>query len=268
MPYVTIDFDQHGAIGVEAGVFHSWFEPQRYMLSPFLVDGSEIVDFLYTYLHNRYNIDRTTIRVTLWTLFGYLNPPVSHIPGETRIRVASALVDAFYDDFIAGIWPDQFRRSRRCYIILAYLAKEWESVLLAGAMREFWSACGSTIAMHDPLYSHEWKTARKQLPGLWDDGMVHRPERTVHRGRTPSRWPRDWRGYRELSLPAIKLKPGPESQVAISGSSSLPWSSPMPVGFPITNYFDDIDQLKWQQHAMNNKLDTMDQKLDLMLFKF
>lgn len=273
---VVIDFSVNGEIEVDRRSLSNWFPTLAYQSDE--INGSAMVNNLSSRLH-RYNISKATILKTLWALFENLSidtfPPVN---GETRMRVTATLKRLLKDDLTrhrfnsSGFW-----QSRHGFVILAYLADLYRSELLAGALWEFWLACGHGIVQGDEVYlTSDWMPALGKLQRLGTDGMLHEPAQmgfgalaTIpyggwNRGRMMGALP--WHG-RAISAPATRRHYSPDMSMVLANLPGPAWTPPAmsPMGFPKTRYFDDISALHFQQQGMNRKLEDIDQKLDLLI---
>ncbi|KAJ4364433.1 hypothetical protein N0V83_009027 [Neocucurbitaria cava] len=270
-----IDFGAGGEIEVERRALSNWFPLLAYQFGD--INGSSMVNKLASRLH-RYNISKAIIRDTLQTLFENLSIVTLPVNGETRMRVTATLKQLLKDDLSRHRFnASGFYLSRRSFVILAYLADMYRSELLAGALWEFWLACGHGIVQGDQMYlDTDWLPAVGKLQRIGTDGMLHEPARggfgalaTIpyggwNRGRMMGALP--WHG-RAISAPATRRHYSPDMSMVLANLPGPAWTPPVmsPVGFPKTRYFDDITALHYQQQGMNRKLEDIDQKLDLLI---
>ncbi|CAO2653495.1 Nn.00g029060.m01.CDS01 [Neocucurbitaria sp. VM-36] len=281
---IYIDFGTYPTIQLDAEALSNWFPPLAHRSN---INGQPIVDKLFNRLLGRYDISKSLIRQTLYTFFGNLTYHVFSAQGETRMRITAALVQFLQKDYTKhGFNARGFHLSRHSFAILAYLAEEYESELLAGALWEFWLACSHAITQGDHRYlDHEWLPAVKKLRDLGFEGMIHGPAQmsfgalaTVphgawNRGRTPHRMigALPWPHTRAISAPATRRRHSPNMPMVLANFPNSEWQSPLmsPAGFPRANYFaDDIGVLQYQQQGMNMKLNDIDRKLDLLIEQY
>ena len=193
------------------------------------------------------------------------------------MRITQALAKQLEAD-IEATWNigKGFYRSRHCFIVLAHLANENDSILLAGALLEFWHMCKQDIMSGDQDHlSTGWYRALSKLEELGPDGMVHGPAHIGleafallphggwHRGRTPRRMAGlPWPDNRALSAPVIRRHHSPDMRIGLPNFPSSAWTSPLiSPEFLRANYFDDINVLQYQQEEVKMKLDKIDRKL-------
>ncbi|KAF1940008.1 hypothetical protein EJ02DRAFT_445748 [Clathrospora elynae] len=235
-------------------------------------------------LIGRYGIRKPQIRQTLQLLFERLGDTLLPMYGETRICVAAELTNLLKIDFQSGgLSSKGLRNAREAFVILAYLAHEWESVMLAGALMHFWVMCMHGI-MHQEHrgYLQDWHKALGKIQELGPEGMVQGPPHmpgsplaTIpytpwNHGRMqhPSALP--WPVHRARSAPAARRRHSPDMRLALPAAANSAWTSPMmsPVGNQRAGYFDDIDNLQYQQQEVKMKLNDVNYKLDLLVEQF
>ncbi|KAF1850484.1 uncharacterized protein K460DRAFT_390981 [Cucurbitaria berberidis CBS 394.84] len=271
-----IDFGPRGHIRVDVEAFLSWFPTIRRHHFP--IDGLSLVNKLQARLQSHYNITRTEILQTLYTLCDHLQYHPLPFQGETRVRVTAALTHLLREDIeINGFNNRGLYRLRHSFVILAYLANDCVSTLLAGALFDFWYGCEQYIQLSDAHYLHkEWIPAVRKIEEVGADGMVHGAGHMdfgalATRGRIPHRlMGLPWPDNRALSAPVTRRRRSPDMQMALAPFPNSAWTSPMisPAGFPRTQYFDEIDGLQYQQREMNMKLENIDHKLDFLVGNF
>lgn len=257
--------------------FHRWF-PGMNMNNP-RFDGENLTSILHTHLRPRYNIGKTTVRRILQEVFGFLKPSFNHMFGETRTQVTEALTRLLEQS--SHSFGADLQRVRHTFTVLAYFANMYNSELLAGALLDFWYAHSHIIVQKEQAeHWSEWQRSQEKVARLGSEGMLHAP---AHMGMlTPSTmpfggWPRGrathqhalaWPDHRALSAPARRHRSIPDLRIALPRSGwTTPVHSPMNMGYPRADYFDEMGDLYWQQEEMNAKLDNIGMKVDQMLVR-
>lgn len=276
---VIIDFgDLRDCARVNAEAFRNWF-PAVPLARALYVDGKGMVQDVYGQLSSRYDISKSAVLHTLQLLFRHLEVHFLHAHGETRLRVATTLADLLTRD-LRTVWKSKgLYHTRQAFVILAFLAEGYESVLLAGALLEFWFSHVPALVQDHEEYHWQWQTALRKLNGVGPDGMVGlsahaglaplvtMPHHDWQRGRLPGRAGIPWVDNRALSAPVTRYGGRPNLHLTLPISTDSAWTSPImsPAQFPTTEYLDNISRLQWQQEEVNAKLDNIDSKVDRLL---
>jgi hypothetical protein len=264
-----MQFGHHSPVWVDTVTLCAWFpglrnEPWR------LKETSHVVECLYEHLYSRYGIRKFEIEETIYQLFcqmGYMGNPYNHRHGETRQRVTRVLFELLASDFqsLGVLAAKGLRHSRHAFVILAYLALDYNSPLLADVLMQFWAPCQQGITQSEhPVYLQEWYRALEKI-----QEMMAGP------GQMGFAWPRG-RAPRHLALPfprhrARSAPPrhrrSPEMRLVMPAYPSSALTSPImsPVGYPHAGYFDELGNLQYQQEEMNMKLNNVDGKLDILI---
>lgn len=258
-------------IHVDTGTISAWF-PQ--LVYTHKIDGTGIVHHLASRISVRYGITTEHIRRTLSELFTGLGRYPGYEKEQTQMRIIQVLVTKLVTDDEYAHLSKGFRGSRNTFITLAYLASDYESVLLAEALSLFLAQGVQLIQKELPRYVRDWQKAAKKIREVMEEpatmdfepfAMV--PHAGWHRGRSPRALALPWPGHRSRSLPAIRRRHSPDMRLAIPTYPSSGWASPMisPVGYPRGDYFDELQNLQWQQSEMSMQLSSVDGKLDFLL---
>jgi hypothetical protein len=265
---VHMRFGSRRPLWVDTRVLGAWFPGVRN--PPWDLREHDVVDCLNDHLNSRYGIRKDEIEQTLHQLFGrmeYLGNSYDHRHGETRDRVAGVLFKLLDTDFryYGGFMTKGLRHCRHAFVILAYLALEYGSPLLAEVLKNFWLYCQQGIAQNEvPVYLPEWYMAwekiQEMMAGPGQMGLAW------HRGRAPRHLALPWAGHRARSAPP-RHRRSPEMRLLMPAYPSSALTSPMmsPVGYPHAGYFDEVGRLQYQQEEMNMKLDNVDGKLDVLI---
>jgi len=239
------------------------------------VDGDDLVDNLEARFTYRYGITRLHIENTLSELFTRLGQH-SHIDQRQKqmrlvqVLAAQSVMDAKSRYPIKGL-----RRVRQMFIILSYLAAEHGSFLLAEALTYFWVNNEPVLSQESSKYHGDWWRALAKVQEALEEPTTRdlepfaiMPYAGFHRGRSPRALP--WPGHRARSLPVMRRRHSPDMSLSIPTYPSSGWASPMisPVGYPRGDYFDELQNLQWQQSEMGMKLESVDGKLDVLLGEF
>lgn len=270
---ITVDFHHHGRVHVDGRAFHAWFPDilREYRYGP--INGADIVNSIWLRLRTRYNIHKNTIRLAIRALFEQYKYPFSQGHGETRMRVSMILAHLLSQDVATGglLNDEGLIQARYSFVVLAYLAYEFNSFLLAGALMQFYSEAQPMIIRdHAEHLIREWQPALRKLEEMDAEDMMPDPPLMPFwpRGRAPPRLALAWPGHRARSAPP-RHRHGPDMRLALPAYPNSAYTSPMmsPVGYPHAGYFDELGDLKYQQEEMNMKLDNVDGKLDMLLMQ-
>jgi hypothetical protein len=268
---MKISFETN-AVSLERRTSRAWFPQLSH--TPWF-DGTILMNDLGIHIGNRYGIKQHHIEEVLHWFFVRLESYSGSIGGQTGIRVVSALLAGLRKDKEFSWESKGLRDSRHRFVILAYLASDYESVLLAEALFHFWSQGMQLIGqIESSNHFPDWKKGLDKVlellenPTEMDVGALPMiPHANLHRGRSPRALALPWLGHRARSLPAIRRRHNPDMRPAIPAYPGSSWTSPMisPIGYPRNDYFEELNNLQYQQSEMSMKLDNVDGKLDFLL---
>lgn len=267
---MRIKFSGLRPITVDRQTFSAWFPQLSGMHG---IDGDELVEDLDTRLQHRYGIPSRMIEYTLSELFKKLGHYSCFDSGQKQKRLIQELWTQLVKD-VKNVYHSSkgLRSSRQMFITLSYLAADHASILLAEALAQFWVHFESLISQESPTYRGDWARALAKVQEALEGPTTRNlepfaimPYAGYHRGRARRALP--WPGHRARSLPVIRRRHSPDMSLAIPTYPSSGWASPMmsPVGYPGGDYFDELQNLQWQQNDMGMKLDNVDGKLDVLL---
>jgi hypothetical protein len=268
---ITVDFHHYGRIHVDGRAFLAWFPDILREHGYGSINGSAVVNLLYLRLKPRYRIPKDTIRYAFHQLLIQLRYHFSQGHGETRMRVSMILGQLLKQDVFSGgfVEPEGLIRARHSFVVLAYLAHECNSFLLAGALMQFYSEAQPMITRdHADYLVREWQPALRKLEDMGAEDMMPEPPLVSFwpQGRAPPRLALAWPGHRARSAPP-RHRHSPDMRLALPAYPNSAYTSPMmsPVGYPHAGYFDELGNLQYQQQEMNMKLDNVDGKLDVLI---
>jgi hypothetical protein len=268
---MKIDFGFH-QVQVDRRMLNSWFPQLSH--TPW-VDGNSLVDNLETHINGRYGIKELQIEQTLLKFFGKFGSHSGFFEQQVQMRVANFLSALLAKD-MQNAWQSKgLRDSRHTFLVLAYLSVDYESSLLGEVLIWFWMrAKHSILGKESAKYIADWHKAAEKITELMEEPIAMSlgplamiPYAGLHRGRSPRALALPWAGHRARSLPAMRRRHNPDVRLAIPTYSSSTWASPMisPVRYPRNDYFEELDNIQYQQGEMNMKLNNVDGKLDLLL---
>jgi hypothetical protein len=91
-----------------------------------------------------------------------------------------------------------------------------------------------------------------------------------HRGRAPLAigGPAGWYP-RARSLPLVRRRRSRDMRIGLPMLPNSAWTSPVmsPVGYARGNYFDEMENLQYQNVEMNAKLDDINEKVDMLVYR-
>ncbi len=253
-------------------MFSYWFPQLAH--TPW-VDGNSLVDNLETHINGRYGIKELQIEQTLLKFFGRFGSHSGFVEEQVQMRVAKFLSALLTKD-MQNAWQSKgLRDSRHTFLVLAYLSVDYSSPLLGETLLCFWTQAMQWISGKESAkYAGDWHKAVEKITELMEEPtamslapLAMIPYAGLHRGRSPRALALPWAGHRARSLPAMRRRHNPDMRLAIPTYSSSTWASPMisPVGYPRNDYFEELDNIQYQQSEMNMKLNNVDGKLDLLL---
>jgi hypothetical protein len=268
---MKIVFSGHQQVSISDRTIFAWFPQLSYM--PY-VGGYELVHNLEYRIRGRYGIPNREIEDTLHKLFRNLKEYSGFDERQMQIGIVEVLYSQLAMDIQTAWHTRGLRGSRHAFIILAYLALEQESVLLAQALYQFWNQSAQLIHKESRKYGGDWMKALEKIqevlqgPTTMDiEPLAMMPYVLPHHGRSRRALALPWHGHRARSLPAMRRRRSPDMRLAIPTYPSSGWTSPVmsPVGYPRGDYFEELDNLQNQQSEMSYQLNNVDQKLDLLL---
>ncbi|KAH6868517.1 hypothetical protein BKA58DRAFT_459381 [Alternaria rosae] len=271
MRNLKIAFNGHRSIPIDRRTLSAWL-PQLSWIQR--MDGDDLVDELESRIQDRYGISRHHIERTLSELFRRLGQHSGFDERQTQMRLVHDLSNLLMIDSRTVSHSRGLRSSRYMFIILSYLAAEQGSVLLAEALYYFWLQDQYLISQESSAYDEDWVKAlakvREAMEGpatMNFEPFAMVPHAGWHRGRSARALAPPWRGHRARSLPVIRRRHSPDMRLAIPTHPSSGWASPMisPVRYPRGDYFNELQNLQWQQSEMNMQLSSVDGKLDFLL---
>lgn len=270
---VIVQFGSHQQIRVNSDAFYDWFPS---MTPSYWVDGGELVDSLYERLHNRYDINKPSIRQILQSLLEHLRQHYFPVEGGTRTRVTEGLTHLLEADLRASGWIGKgLQQARNAFVILASLAQVYESTLLAGALMDFWYRCMPTVTQNEPSeYCVEWQRALEKVQQLGSDDLLPAttqmgfgtlttlPYAVRNRGRDRQRWT-GW-NYRALSAPVTHRRRSPDYPLARYRDAMIAGIPPL---LPPTRRLDaapldELEAIAWNQHQMAHELLNIKQEIE------
>jgi len=265
---MRITFGGHRSVQVDDVTAYAWFP--RLLRMP-MVSGYELVSNFEDSIRDRYGIRNSDIQDTLYQLFRGLGKYRGYDEHQPQMGIIQVLCNQFTAD-ARTTYTRGLRGTRHMFVILAYLAVDQESLLLAETLLKFWLRAVQMTQTESRKHQGDWWKAVRKIQEMMEEpatmdlepfAMI--PYAGYHRGRTPRALP--WPGHRARSLPAIRRRHSPDMRLAISAYPSSGWASPImsPVGYPGGDYFDELQNLQWQQSEMGMKLDSVDGKLDVLL---
>jgi hypothetical protein len=262
----------HDSVNMDTKTLHTWFP---HLSHRHWIDGNDLVDELNDHFHDRYGIKKHDVKETLLELLAQLGSHSSIVGDQTQMRVARVLRNHLATGVRTAWDAKGLRVLRHTFIILAYLAFDHESFPLAEVLSQFWLTNAHLISQKEsPKYEGDWHKAFEKIrelmegPARMDPGALAMiPYVGLHRGRSPRALALPWSGHRSRSLPAIRRRHNPDMRLATPTYSNSAWPSPMisPVGYPRDDYFEELNNLQYQQSEMSMKLDNVDGKLDILL---
>jgi hypothetical protein len=268
---MKIIFDAHRPIRIHDTTMYAWF-PQ--LADSQSVDGFWLAESLQSRIQGRYGISSYDISETLRELFIRLGRNPGFGEDRTQMSILQTLLQELKRDVKTAWHTKGLQGSRHAFVILAYLASEHESVLLAQALLQFWQHGGHHIQKESRRYLPDWQKALQKIqevlqgPTTMDiEPLAMMPYVLPHHGRSRRALALPWHGHRARSLPAMRRRRSPDMRLAIPTYPSSGWTSPVmsPVGYPRGDYFEELDNLQNQQSEMSYQLNNVDQKLDLLL---
>ncbi|KAL6704227.1 hypothetical protein ACN47E_008395 [Coniothyrium glycines] len=173
---MLITFGPSDDIRVDHEALSSWF-PAISLLgySQHHISGKTMAKQLHNRIDSRYQISKSAVEQALCLLFKQFHRhPFAH-HGQTRTRVIIALQDQLREDFQEGLQWTGLVRSRHNFLVLAHLAKDQGSHLLAGALLEFCMRNQMQLKNERDRYIKHWKTALSMLQSLGPAGMLAMP---------------------------------------------------------------------------------------------
>ena len=266
---MRIIFSGRYQIHINNEIMSAWFPQQAHSRK---IDGSGLVYNLQSRIQNRYGITNHQITKTLYGFFNELERYTGLDEEQTQMCVLQALLTQLRTGAKSHWLADGLRDSRHTFIILAYLASAHESDLLAETLARFGVEGMRWIQKDSPKYLRDWRKAAEKIREVMEgttsmdmEPFAIMPYAGFLRGRSRRALP--WPGHRARSLPAIRRRHSPDMSLTIPTYPSSGWASPIisPVGYPGGDYFDELQNLQWQQSAMGMKLDSVDGKLDVLL---
>jgi len=268
---MRITFGGHRSVYVDDNTAYAWFP--RLLRMP-MVSGHELVSNLEDSIRDRYGIKNSDIQDTLYQLFRGLGKYRGYVEHQTQMGIIQVLCSQLATDARISYYSRGLRGTRHMFVILAYLAVDQESLLLAETLLRFWLQAVQTTQTESRKHQGDWWKAVRKIQEMMEEpatmdfepfAMV--PHTGWHRGRSARALALPWPGHRARSLPAIRRRHSPDMRVAIPAYPSSGWASPImsPVGYPRGDYFDELQNLQWQQSDMGMKLDSVDGKLDVLL---
>ena len=269
---MRIIFSGRHQIQINNEIISAWFPQVAHWRK---IDGSGLVYNLQSRIQTRYGITHHQITKTLYNFFNELARYRGLDEEQTQTCVLQVLLAQLRTGAKSHWHTDGLRDSRHTFIILAYLASAYESDLLAETLAQFGIEGMRQIQKELPRYLRDWHKAAEKIrevmegPTAMDlEPFAIMPYAGFRRGRSPRALP--WPGHRARSLPAIRRRHSPDMSLAIPTYPSSGWASPMmsPVGYPGGDYFDELQNLQWQQSEMGMKLNSVDGKLDVLLEGF
>ena len=271
MRKMKIVFNRQRSIPVDYRTISAWF-PQLSLHHR--IDGDDLVYNLDVRIQGRYEITIRHIEYALFELFKRLGHNSGFDDRHTQMRLVKSLSNLLVTDGKTNYHSRGLQSTRYMFIILSYLAAEQGSVLLAETLEYFWHQGQFLISEESSRYDGDWVKALGKVreameePATMDfEPFAMVPHAGWRRGRSARALALPWAGHRARSLPAIRRRHSPDMRVAIPAYPSSAWASPImsPVGYPRGDYFDELQNLQWQQSEMGMKLDSVDGKLDVLL---
>ncbi|CAA9960586.1 hypothetical protein PTMSG1_03987 [Pyrenophora teres f. maculata] len=228
-----------------------------------------VVDNAEEHFSGRYGITRRQIERTLHLLFETFASSHGSLGGATRMNLVQQLLSHIQTEAQNHIWAlKDFRFVRHAFIILTYLALQFDSDLLARALRTFWSQAEPIVSQYEqPHHGEEWYGTAAKIEQLSDPNPYAAWPRNGASRNLDLPWPR----HRARSAPAVRHRHNhSEVRLTIPTFTTSAWASPIisPVPFPTVDYLDELENMQYQQQEMSMKLDNVDEKLDLLMTGF
>ncbi|KAH7359840.1 hypothetical protein BKA66DRAFT_426618 [Pyrenochaeta sp. MPI-SDFR-AT-0127] len=246
------------------------------MTPSYWVNGRDLVENLYERLHNRYDINKHSIRQNLQLFLEHFQQHYFPVEQDIRIRITERLAQLLEVDLRVSGWIGKgLQQARHAFVILASLAQDYESTLLARALMDFWSGCMPTVLQNEKSeYSLEWQRAFQKLQQLGSDrsfgeptqiglgALATLPYAARHRGRDIHRWS-GW-NYRALSAPVTHRRRSPDFRIPRYGDAVIAGTPPLlpPARLLDAAPFEEIETLAWNQRQMAHELLNMKQEIE------
>jgi len=266
MESIRVQIEGYRPMRVNAHTFHAWFPTTMRQPHGGWMNVDTVIDEAEEYFSGRYGITRRYIERTLHLLFESFASSHGTLRGATRMNLVQQLLIQMQNEAQNYPWaPKDLRFVRHAFTILTYLAFQFDSDLLAKALRTFWSQAKTIVGQcEQPHHSEEWYRAAAEIDQLEDPILC-------------AGWPRSrasrtlelpWSRHRARSAPAVRHRHHPpEMRITIPTLTSSAWASPIisPVAFSRVDYVDDFEKIQYQQQEMSMKLNNVDEKLDLLM---
>lgn len=183
---ISIIFDHHDEKVLDTETFATWFPINPGTSHNGYIDGGWFTDQVSDRVRDRFNISTEKVRTVIKMLFDRIGHDSFYRHGDPRARLALDLRAALNSDIDNPVWGEGLSRSRRRFVVLAYLARQTHSAILAGVLVDFCLQHMHEIRRRedDHYLTQEWLFVFKKIehlashhapPGYWPGADLDRP---------------------------------------------------------------------------------------------